>query len=306
MVDIGQFLAPHRTAVWLEHRDRYLENMNRVWHLLRTLSSGIDWHSLAPNKPSILAVYFGSIVNHQFTLHAVGQEMVWCCMIGAPAPETKTQVRKIIEQSSLDGLIRIDDDPPSPSHPSYCLMLYGLLVCETLISMEGGNSRDYDRIIGIEVVRPDEVEVTLLTALLNDEALPTLLRVMGRNLRRWINEPKLNADVSRLIQHAYELRYIGAVRAAGVAAGTALELLLTQWSGIPAERIKAERTMLGKLIVEAQKVMNLPQSTIIRMRTFSELRAKCAHALVDSAVSDSQLGEEVDNFLAWLSENIRT
>lgn len=192
-------------------------------------------------------------------------------MVGAPDVETKIQVRKTIEQSSLDGLIRIDNDPPSPSHPSYSLILYGLLVCETLISMEDGNTRGYERIIGIEVVCPDEMEVTLLTALSNDEALPTLLRVMGRNLRRWINEPKLNADVSRLLQHAYELRYIGAVRAAGVAAGTALELLLTQWSGIPAERVKAERIMLGKLITEAQKVMDLPQSTVTQMRTFSEL-----------------------------------
>jgi hypothetical protein len=76
MADIGHFLAPHRTAVWFEHRDIYLENMNRVWHLLRTLSSAIDWNSLPPYKPPILAVYFGSIVNHRFTLQEVGQEMV--------------------------------------------------------------------------------------------------------------------------------------------------------------------------------------------------------------------------------------
>jgi len=261
MADIGHFIAPHRTAVWLEHRDDYLENMNRVWHLLRTFSSEIDWNALPPYKPPILAIYFNHIIDHQFTLHEVGQDLVWCCMIGAPDSETKLQIHNAIEQTSLDGLIRLDDNPPSPSHPSYFLSFYGLLVCETFISMEGGeaNTRDYDRIIGLEVVRPDDMEVDLLTVLSHDEALPTLLRVMGRNLRRWINEPKLNADVSRLIQHAYELRHIGAIRAAGVAAGTALELMLTQWSGIPAERIKAERTMLGRLIAEVQKVMALAQ-----------------------------------------------
>lgn len=266
----------------------------------------IGIHSLPTSLLFYIAVYFGSIVNHQFTLHEVGQDMVWCCMIGAPDAETKVQIRNIIARSLRDGLIRLDDDPHSPSHPSYSLMLYGLLVCETLIRMEGENTRDYERVIGLEVVRPDEMEVSLLTALSNDEALPTLLRVMGRNLRRWINEPKRNAGVSRLIQHAYELRHIGAIRAAGVAGGTALELLLTQWSGIPAERIKAERTMLGKLIAEVQKVMSLPQNTVTQMRTFSELRAKCAHALVAGAMDDDHLEDEVDGFLSWLSENART
>ena len=52
--------------------------------------------------------------------------------------------------------------------------------------------------------------------------------------------------------------------------------------------------------------MALPQNTVTQMRTFSELRAKCAHALVAGAMDDNHLEEEVDVFLSWLSENART
>jgi hypothetical protein len=307
MADIGEFLAPYRTAIWFDVRGNYLHDMGQLSHILQRLSSQLHWDSISPSKPPVLSVYFGSIVDHQFTLQEVGQEMVWCAMIGAPDAKTKIEIQGILEESKLEELIRLDIDPPPPCHPSYSLILYGLLTHETLIGMEAvsKHQRRYESVIGLEAVYPqDETEVALLTALLGEEALPTLLRLMGRNLRRWINEPKLGPaiDVNRLIQHAYELRHIGAIRAAGVAAGTALEVLMIQWSGIPAEQVRAEKTMLGKLIMKAQKLMKLPDETLNELRAFSNLRAKCAHALVEGSISDDDLLEEVDRFLSWLSK----
>jgi hypothetical protein len=90
------------------------------------------------------------------------------------------------------------------------------------------------------------------------------------------------------------------VKAAGVAAGTALELLLAQWSGMEPERVRAEKTMLGQLIREVEKQLGLPRETVDRLRAFNGVRARCAHALVENATPDAELGQAVDGFLDWL------
>src|SRR4030095_3837761 len=116
---------------------------------------------------------------------------------------------------------RIEAHPPRPHDRSYSLGLYGLLTYETLIRMEPVSERGlgrYESVVGLEVVHPqDELEVSLLTAFGPAIALPSLLRVIGRNLRRWIREPR-DSDVRRIVDYARELRHIGATKAAGVAA----------------------------------------------------------------------------------------
>ncbi|MBM3149810.1 MAG: hypothetical protein FJZ88_07290 [Chloroflexi bacterium] len=226
-------------------------------------------------------------------------------MVGAPKAETKTEVQHILQQSGIDRLLRVDSAPPSPEHSFFSLPLYGLLTFETFISMTPKDKRSYEPLIGIEVVHPrDEMELDLLTVLSGDDAMPILLRVIGRNLRRWIDEPKLDSsiDVNRVIQHAYELRHIGAVRAAGITAGTALELLLVKWSGLAEERVRAERTTLGRLIEKSQNLLNLSADAVTELKRFSRLRNQCAHALAEGTIEDNQLGEEVDRFLKWLTE----
>jgi len=307
MADIGEFLAPYRTAIWFDVSGQYSLDSGRLWQILQELSAQLRWDSISPACPPVLSVHFGRILNHQLALKVVGQELMWCAMIGAPDAETKEQIQSILRASKLEGLIHLDFDPPPPGQYSYLLTLFGLLTHETLIRMEAVSKhvRRYDSVIGLEVVYPqDETEISLLTDLSGDEALPTLLRVMGRNLRRWINEPQSGSmsDLTSLIEHAYELRYIGAIRAAGVVAGTALEVLMTQWSGIPAEQVRAEKTTLGTLITKTQKLLKLPDSTLSQLRAFNELRAKCAHALVKESMSDDNFLEEVDGFLTWLSE----
>jgi hypothetical protein len=205
--------------------------------------------------------------------------------------------------SKARRVLRIDAHPPSPHHPSYSLVLYGLLTYETLIRMEPAAERRYESVVGLEVVYPrDELEVDLLTAFGVNIALPSLLRVIGRNLRRWIREPRDSdaLDVRRVIDYARELRHIGATKAAGVTAGTALELLLAAWCGIEPERVRAERTTLGQLITEAQKQLGLSGEKVDRLRALNTVRVRCAHALVESDSTDTELGEAVDGFLDWL------
>jgi hypothetical protein len=293
--------------MWFDHRDNYLENMGRVWLLLRELSSGLDWDAVERPRPPILSIHFGSIVNHDFTLREVSHEMVWCAMVGSPDTETRARVLAAMRASKAQGVLRIEARPPRPHHPSYSLVLYGLLTYETLIRMEPVSERGlgrYQSVIGLEVVHPqDELEISLLTAFGPEVALPSLLRVIGRNLRRWIREPRDSdtLDVRRIVDYARELRHIGATKAAGVAAGTALELLLARWSGIDPERVRAEKTMLGKLITEAQKELDLSPEAVERLRTFNGVRTRCAHALVEGDSNDSELGPAVDSFLNWLT-----
>jgi hypothetical protein len=278
--DLGHLLAPYRTAVWFNHRGRYLEDMGRLWEVLRQLSAQLNWDSISPSRVPALSIYFGSIVNHLFTLREVNEEMVWCVMVGAPDTETREQVQAIIRSSKIDGLLRVDPAPPDPRHPFYSLMLYGLLTYETLVRMEpvsGKGQRRYESVVGLEVVYPrNETEVDLLTVLSGEEALPSPLRVIGRNLRRWIREPRdaEAGDTGRIIEYARELRHIGAIRAAGVAAGTALELLLVNWSGMEGERVRAERTMLGKLIAEAQRHLGLSKEAAEQLQGFSQMRSR--------------------------------
>ena len=304
--DIGEALAPHRSALWYDHRGNYLEDMGRLWLLLRELSAGLDWDSVERGRIPLLSVHFGSIVDHQFTLEEVDEEMVWCAMVGAPDQETKERVLRVMRTSRIERVLRVDPNPPRPQQPSYSLVLYGLLMYETLIRMEAVPERGlrrYEGLIGLEVVHPrDELEVDLLRAFGAAIAMPSLLRVIGRNLRRWIREPQDTdaLDARRIIDYARELRHIGAVKAAGVAAGTALELLLAQWSGMEPERVRAEKTMLGQLIREVEKQLGLPREAVDRLRVFNSVRARCAHALVENAAPDTELGQAVDGFLDWL------
>ena len=165
--------------------------MGRLWLFLRELSSSLDWNAVEQPRPPILSVHFGSIVDHDFTLLEVDEEMVWCAMIGAPDTDTRARVLSAMRASKARRVLRIDAHPPSHHHPSYSLMLYGLLTYETLIRMEPATERRYESVVGLEVVYPrDELEVDLLTAFGVNIALPSLLRVIGRNLRRWMREPR--------------------------------------------------------------------------------------------------------------------
>jgi hypothetical protein len=305
--DIGEYLAPHRIALWYDHRGNMLEDEGRLWALLRELSAGLAWDALDVSQIPVLSIHFGSIVNHQFTIREVNEDMVWCVMVGAPDPETHAIVVDLLKASKIPGVLRIDPNPPSPRHSFYCLMLYGLLAYDTLIRMdsvsEPGLNR-YDSFQGLEVVySKDETELLFLTYPMESASLPTLVRVVLRNLRRWIREPrnKEALDVRGIIRYAMELRHIGAVRAAGVAAGTALELVLARWSGIEAEKLRAEKTMLGRLITKTQKQLGFPDEAIELLKSFSAVRARCAHALVEGELNDEELIDEVDGFLSWLS-----
>jgi hypothetical protein len=79
--DIGEFLAPYRTALWYDHRGNHPADTGRIWTLLEELSTAVVWDSISPEQVPILSIHFGSIVNHQFTLHEVNEEMVWCAMV---------------------------------------------------------------------------------------------------------------------------------------------------------------------------------------------------------------------------------
>jgi len=166
--DIGEALAPHRVALWYDHRGKYIEDMERLWLLLRELSGGLNWDAVERARVPLLSVYFGSIVDHEHTLLEVNEEMVWCAMVGAPDYETRDRVLAVMRASKVERVLRIDPDPPRPHHPSYSLVLYGLLTYETLIRMEPvaqPGLRRYESLIGLEVVHPrDELEVDLLTA----------------------------------------------------------------------------------------------------------------------------------------------
>src|SRR6266699_6064707 len=149
--DIGEALAPHRSALWYDYRGNYLEDMERLWLLIRDLSAGLDWDSVERGRVPLLSVHFGSIVDHGYTMQEVDEEMVWCAMIGAPDKETKERVLRVMRTSKIERVLRIDPNPPRPQHSSYSLVLYGLLMYETLIRMEVVSERGirrYEPLIG--------------------------------------------------------------------------------------------------------------------------------------------------------------
>lgn len=303
MAGIEHHLAPHRIAVWLVPSKSGEEVMDRFWHLLRILASRIDWDSLPEYQPSLLAVHFGIVVNAKFTLQEVGYSSIWCCMIGSPTKEIKSRVLEIISGENIDGLIRLDPDPPVPHHPFYSLIFHGLLLQNTYMLMDSANRRSYESWVGMDIIQPSEMEWGILDVLPAEDALPTLIRVLGRNLRRWINEPKTNVSAMRLTQHAQELYYIGAIRSAGVVAGQALELFVSDLVGLPSVEVKKKKLTLGKLISTAQTMNDLEQGVVDLMWAFSATRAKCAHALVEGNDDDIELQSEVDEFIMWLKEN---
>lgn len=310
--DIGESLAPHRTAIWFDSREPW-QNFSRVWQTLRHLSTEIAWDSFGIPYPPILAIHWGIIVNHEFAISATGHEMVECVMVGAPDKSTKKRVETVLQHTQIDGLLHVDLEPPSPDDPDFSLMLYGLLTHRTFIKMTSNEEmglevpRKYDRPMGLEVVYPlDYDELMLLTVPLDSPATDILLRVICRNLHRWISEPKLGSstDVTKLLEHAYELRHIGAVRAAGITAATALELLLVQWGNLQEEGLRVKRTTLGRLIEKVKKSGKLPADTISQLERFNELRINCAHALAKDTMNDDELEGEVDKFLEWLTEKV--
>jgi len=304
MANIGHYLAPHKIAIWLIPNEVGYEVMDRIWHILYTLAERVDWDTLPEYQPSLLAAYFG-IVNERFSLQEVGHSRIYCCMIGSPSEEIKSRVLEIITDMSIDGLVRLDPNPPLPHHPYYFLVFHGLLFQKTYMLMDSdpGIDRFYERTIGIDVIQPNEMEVGILDVLSAEDALLTLIRVLGRNLRRWINEPKSNISSVRLTQYAQELYYIGAIRSAGVVAGQALELWISQLAGLPTEEVKKRKLTLGKLISEAQPMSGWEQNVVEQLRKFSTTRAKCAHALVEGDDDDIELQNEVAEFLGWLNEN---
>ena len=152
--------------------------------------------------------------------------------------------------------------------------------------MEPAAERRYEPVVGLEVVYPrDELEVDLLTAFGVNIALPSLLRVIGRNLRRWIREPPRFIRVGRSPRDrrcAREFATSVRPRPRESQPEPHLELLLAAWCGIEPERVRAERTTLGQLITAAQKQLGLSRGAVGRLRALNTLRVRCAHALVES------------------------
>jgi hypothetical protein len=280
--------------------------MERLWLLLRELSAGLDWDSVKRGRAPLLSVHFGTIVDHEYTMQEVDEEMVWCTMIGAPDAETKERVLRMMGASRIGRVLRIDPNPPRAQQPSYSLVLYGLLMYETLIRMEAVHEpgvRRYESLIGLEVVHPrDELRLTCFEPLVHRlrcrRSFASSAGIFDAGSEPLDTEAP---DARRIIDYARELRHIGAVKAAGVAAGTALELLLAQWSGMEPERVRAEKTMLGQLIREAEKQLGLPRPAVDQLRAFNSVRTRCAHALVENAAPDAELGQAVDGFLDWLA-----
>ena len=68
MADIGEFLAPYRTAIWFDVSGQYSLDSGRLWQILQELSAELRWDSISPACPPVLSVHFGRILNHQLAL----------------------------------------------------------------------------------------------------------------------------------------------------------------------------------------------------------------------------------------------
>lgn len=301
MGNIADFLAPVRVGVCLENRTSYLAYMERVWSVIRALSRDFMWDDVDVDHAPVLAIYVGTMVDHEFTAREFGSPTVEAIIVGAPDHASLAAASGIVEHLELDGLLRVDHNPPQPEAPPYGLPVFGLLTYGALIRFAAGPTRTASH--GYEeLYLADETEEAVLDVVSGAQALPVLLRVLGRNLRRWIEEPPIDADPSSLLKYARELQHIGAVRAAGVVAGTALEKLLASWGGLTPAVVKKEQTSLGKMIraLETTGAITKQDKTILWEMT--RVRVRCAHALVEDEVADMELAGQVDKFLAWLEQ----
>lgn len=304
--DIGAHLGTHRVLVWLKplrHDPMYL------MRLVSGLSKRMDWESFEPGTSPVISVHAGSIYSFkEFAHHHTGLNEVDALVLGTSTQETLEGVISVVENLSLENLVKFEFSEEIIWRALLIIPLKGLLSFDTWIEPEPVNP-EYEPIdqrheanYGLQIKRPrDSVEGDLFSASLDEsEALRLLLKIMSRKSQRETQQPCGVRRCWDLVRQARELEAFGAVNEAGVVAGAALEELLIPLTHLSHEEVRRDRLMLGKIISLVERHKKLHPTETAVLRGFAELRSDCAHAITTQARPDDDLVPAVRAFLDWL------
>jgi hypothetical protein len=134
----------------------------------------------------------------------------------------------------------------------------------------------------------------------------SLLRMLSRGAGRPLPDVRPAEGYDALVDHAFELYWLGAVGAAGTVAGVAFELLMQTALSAPdriwleAQRAAGNQVKLNDVIA---KVASAGGWDARRLHDFRQLRNDLAHRLGDDdsySRDDGELKDLVYRFLLWL------
>ncbi len=309
----------------------YYEHLAAAW---RAVSAAVPWKALEPGEWALVPIFSRSLVDRTLTLSPFRHPFVEVVTFGLPSHRVAARVEAKLAEIARPGTLGVWADPPRPDEPSLPFSVDGFISFDAVILMSRDGPlarRGFDPDVGLQVVtaanEDDEILLNMATADVTT-LLPHLIKLYGRNLRTWINEPRRNAEPSALVQHARELLWADAPLLAALVTGTAVECTLRRWhaatrgpglkqritaGGWPnrlderaRERVRdasvAKKPPLADLIDLAEVATHITAAESTRLHDIRMARNRCAHAV---ECDDSEDTSAVEGNIVWSADFVR-
>lgn len=261
--------------------------------------------------PDAVPFWQGSYLPHEVAFERWAIPDVWAVIIGCRDAQLRRQLVALVRKQPPFGLFDVDADA---DRLKLSLPLHGFVLpqCAIRLSEYG---RAMDRETGLDVIgfsSEDEQILFELEALVGvfegrDLVATSLLRMLSRGAGRPLPDVRPVEGFDALVDHAFELYWLGAVGGAGTVAGVAFELLMQSALSGPDEIWLQAQGAAGnqiKLNDVIAKVASAGGWDARRLHDFRHLRNDLAHRLGDDAFSPRDEGELKDlvyRFLLWLA-----
>ena len=305
-MDIISSSSRYAAAFWFEREVEGVAYDDIYRPAIAAVSRAVPWDDLPHFDWGIVPVYRGTIVDHDHSLRIYGHFIVEGCIFGFREERIAAKIVSALQGTPIPGKIAVElrGDLDLHSFGLTELLARDVLLC--LTEYELGARRKYDADFGIEVIYPEsEQELMYLDmARGNFDAFgPLAVRLLAKNLRSRIYEPRMDDSPERLTQHAKELEWMGASQLAGLVCGKALEKHLAGLLSHPISHYREKHTTLGRMIKEGVDLGIVTPDRAKTLYTFCATRAACAHALVEDT-SDADLRLKVSAFLRWMEKEV--
>lgn len=296
-------LATNRVAYWFAGSNDlvgYYRHLARAW---RAVAEAVPWDALAPHEWAMVPVYTGRILDRALARERFGHDVVEGVIFGLPGRGVPSRVEHALRNIGLPGTLGVSVVSPRPDSDGYSFPLTEILTYRTVVLLTDGVDgvqRGFDADIGLQLVRPrDEDEEHWLEMVAGDLDLlaPHLIRLFGRNLPTWINEPARGSSPVTVARHAVELLASNAPGSAITAAGRAIECHLRD--GWRAGGKTGNPPPLAHLIDAALQAGTLSATEAEQMHGVRKARNLCAHATLREEDPDAEVERTIPRLVRW-------
>lgn len=308
MTSLTDRLAVHRAAYFFEPTNDPVAYGAQHVACWQAVSTAVRWSMLRESDWGLVPVFWGSVRDHVLTKKRFGVPFVEGVLFGLPTDAAAQAAHRALADIRLPGTLGAWADPPRPDDPAFSFPLSEFITHKTVVVLRAdgfGPPRVFDPAVGLSIVRAaGEKEERWIDMRAGDLDLlaPHLVRMFGRNLGTWINEPRSGDSTERQLAHAQELMWAGAPMLASIVAARALEGVLRQRLVDADTPGAAEEKMLGRIINRAKVAGLIEPDAAKRMFEFARLRNTSAHAVAQDETVD--VGAEVADFLIWFQDYI--